>query len=58
MRLIRGIAVRVMLAVLVAPALLHAQQSPQARASGIAAPPVIDGRLDDDAPSISGAHGQ
>ena len=49
MRPIRGIAVRIMLAVLVAPALLHAQQSPLARASRVAAPPVIDGRLDDDA---------
>ena len=49
MRPIRGSAVRIMLAVLVAPALLHAQQSPLARASRVAAPPVIDGRRDDDA---------
>ncbi len=49
MRPIRGSAVRIMLAVLVAPALLHAQQSPLARAARVAAPPVIDGRLDDDA---------
>ncbi|WP_420461486.1 DUF5916 domain-containing protein [Candidatus Palauibacter sp.] len=48
---LRGIAVSTMLAVpaLPLPALLHAQQSPRAHASEITAPPVIDGRLDDDA---------
>ncbi|WP_420447077.1 DUF5916 domain-containing protein [Candidatus Palauibacter sp.] len=46
MRTIRGIAA---IAVLAAPGVLHAQQAPRARASEIEAPPVIDGRLDDDA---------
>ena len=38
-----------MLVVLLAPALLQSQQAPRARASEIATPPVIDGRLDDEA---------
>ena len=43
---IRGLAG---IAVLAAPGLLHAQQAPRAQASELAAPPVVDGRLDDDA---------
>ena len=46
MRTIRYIAVITMLGM---PALLHAQQSPNAQASEITVPPVIDGRLQDDA---------
>ncbi|MXW67774.1 MAG: hypothetical protein F4Z72_12350, partial [Gemmatimonadales bacterium] len=46
MRAVLGLVAISSLAV---PGLLGGQQAPRARASEIAAPPVIDGRLDDDA---------
>ncbi len=55
MRAMRCGIAGIMLAVPAASAPLHARQAPTAQALEIAAPPLIDGRLDDDAALYIGA---